>query len=316
MTLQEFDRSTLSPDEIEEFGSKGFVRLRGLLSPATVERLRDAMDQALATFAQSPSSYDITAMADSLWDDTHRYDTGTSQQHDLAAFKAAIVEAGHPRLVDAERSAETPGRFLVDTSVWRRVPSLADFALRGPLGRVASQLLGTPNIRYFDDQLFIKEPYTADRAAFHQDVPYFNLDSDEGCVAWIPLDRVRKGGGSLGYVPGSHRWGAFNPNVFMSRAAFPGSDGRDLPDIESDPQRYNVQHLEADPGDVLVHHFLTVHCSEGNLTAGNRRAFSLRYCDAAIRYRARKGAPTQPRHEKDLSTGDELDPTIHPIVYP
>jgi ectoine hydroxylase-related dioxygenase (phytanoyl-CoA dioxygenase family) len=316
MTVQEIDRFQVLPEQAAQFREQGFVKLPGLLPPTTVERLRAAMTEALATFKESPSSYDITAMADSLWDEEQRYDTGSSAQHDLAAFKEAIDAAGHPRLVDAERSQANDGRFLVDTSVWRRVRLLAEFALEGPLGRIASLLLGAPRIRYYDDQLFIKEPGTVDRAGFHQDLPYFNLDGDAGCVVWIPLDTVKRGGGSIGYVPGSHKWGMFNPTVFMSRAAFPGSNGRDLPDIDGDPQAYGVVHVEVEPGDVIVHHFLTVHGSEGNLTGGNRRAFSLRYCDAGIRYLARAGAPAQPLHENGKRDGDALDDTIHPLVWP
>jgi ectoine hydroxylase-related dioxygenase (phytanoyl-CoA dioxygenase family) len=316
MTLQEAVRTVVLPGHVEEFRSKGFVQLAGLLSPATIERLRRAMTEALESFDTSPSSYDITAMADSLWDTQRRYDTGTSRQHDLTAFKKAIDAAGHPRLLDADRWVAKDGRFLVDTSVWRRVPLLAEFALHGPLGRIASVLLGAERIRYYDDQLFIKEPGTADRASFHQDLPYFNLGGEAGCVVWIPLDAVKRGGGSIGYIPGSHKWGMFNPTVFMSRAAFPGSQGRDLPDIESDPDAYGVVHVEVEPGDVIIHHFLTVHGSEGNLTSGNRRAFSLRYCDAAIPYLARAGAPTQPLHESGKRDGDPLDDSIHPVVWP
>ena len=162
----------------------------------------------------------------------------------------------------------------------------------------------------------MKEPGTADRAAFHQDLPYFNLDGDRGCVVWIPLDPVRKGSGTLAYVPGSHKWGLYNANVFMSRAAFPGSEGCDLPDIDGDPDAFGVVHVEAEPGDVIVHHFLTVHGSEGNLGRSNRRAFSLRYCDADIRYLRRAGAPAQPLHRQDLRDGDALDDALHPMVWP
>jgi len=316
MTVQEVSRTEISSEDIARFRENGFVRLRNVLTPAAVERLRSAMAQALETFGASPSSYDVTAMADALWSDETEYDTGGSRQHDLSAFATAIRTAGHPRLLATPSSPAPGGRFLVDTSIWRRIELLADFALHGPLPKIASALLDIGRVRYYDDQLFVKEPGTADRAAFHQDLPYFNLDGDRGCVVWIPLDSVRKGSGTLAYIPRSHKWGLFNANVFMSRAAFPGSDGRDLPDIDGDPAAFGAVQVEAEPGDVIVHHFLTVHGSEGNLSRHNRRAFSLRYCDADIRYLRRAGAPTQPLHRQDLNDGDALDDALHPIVWP
>ena len=106
-------------------------------------------------------------------------------------------------------------------------------------------------------------------------MPYFHLDGDCGCVFWIPLNKVRAGGGRIGYIPGSHRWRKmFKANVFVSELPFPGAEGVDMPRIDADPEAYGVEYLEAEPGDVLVHHFLTVHGSEGNRSDTPRGAFS------------------------------------------
>jgi len=316
MTVQEVNRTDISGEDVARFRENGFVKLENILAPTTVVRLRLAMAQALETLGASPNSYDVTAMADALWSDMASYDTGGSRQHDLSAFATAIRTAGHPRLLDTPPSPALTGRFLVDTGIWRRIELLADFALHGPLPKIVSSLLGIERVRYYDDQLFVKEPGTADRAAFHQDLPYFNLDGECGCVVWIPLDSVRKSCGTLAYIPGSHKWGLFNANVFMSRAAFPGSEGRDLPDIDGDPAAFGAVQIEAEPGDVIIHHFLTVHGSEGNLSRHNRRAFSLRYCDADIRFLRRPGAPAQPLHRQDINNGDALDDAFHPMVWP
>lgn len=306
----------VSQEEAKTFRVRGFVKLPGLLSEAAIEMLRRAMAQALASFAASPNSYDVTAAAEGIWGGG-QLETGGSVQHDLASLGEAIRRSALPRLVDDAGGTHPRGRFLVDTSVWRRVPELAAFALDGCLGQVASELLGVAEVRYFDDQLFVKETGARDRAAFHQDLSYFHLDGSRGCVFWIPLDPVRRGSGAIGYVPGSHRWELVaNPNVFMSRMAFPGSSSVDLPDIDSDPEAFGVVYPDADPGDVLVHHFLTIHGSEGNLGLTGRRAFSLRYCDAEIRYRERPGAPAQPLHSKGMADGAALDDDIHPPVWP
>jgi ectoine hydroxylase-related dioxygenase (phytanoyl-CoA dioxygenase family) len=222
-----------------------------------------------------------------------------------------------PRLVDRPRAGQSRGSFLLDTGVWRRVPALADFVRHGPLAAVSGYLLGLPSIRFFDDQVFVKEAGAVDRTAFHQDLAYFHLSGTAGCVFWIPLDPVRSGGGRMAYVPGSHLWKkVFKPNIFASETPFPGSEGLDMPDIDADPASFGVQYIEAEPGDVLIHHLLTIHGSEGNRGGTQRRAISLRYIDGAIQYRHRAGAPPQPLHRTNVKDGAPLDNAIHPVVWP
>ena len=305
----------ITPEEISHFQKFGFVRLRNILSASQVDELRVAMSEAVATLKSSPNAYDVTAAADAVWRDEEVNDQG-SVQHDLQLLAQAIRAAKLNRLVDEADPQVKRGKFLLDTSVWRRVPALAEFCTSSQLPAISASLLATPRIRYYDDQIFVKEGGAVDRSAFHQDLSYFHLGGDTGCVFWIPLDKVRRGSGAMGYVPGSHRWGqTYKPNVFVSELAFPGSEGPDLPSIDANPEAYGVQYMEVDPGDVIVHHFLTIHGAEGNRTGAPRRAFSLRYIDAEMTYRRRPGAPAQPLHRQDMEDGAPLDDAIHPLVW-
>ncbi|MDE2475740.1 MAG: phytanoyl-CoA dioxygenase family protein [Alphaproteobacteria bacterium] len=306
----------LTDAQRRHFSEHGYVRLRGVLTTDEIAMLRQAMARAQSSFELSPNSYNVTVAADSVWNHEAVDDRGPVK-HDLAALAAAIRAYDLPRLADPPADGGTRGNFLLDTGVWRRVPELAKFALGEKIAGFSAQLLNVPAIRYYDDQMFIKEAGAVDRAAFHQDLPYFHLDGNCGCVFWIPLNSVRAGGGRVGYIPGSHRWHKmFKANVFISELPFPGAEGETMPQIEANPEAYGVQYLEAEPGDVLVHHFLTVHGSEGNRSNTLRAAFSLRYCDAELRYRHRPGAPAQPQHKTGLKDGDPLDDDIHPIVWP
>jgi hypothetical protein len=316
-TIASMSSGTLSPDDIARFREDGFVVLRNLLASDQIEFLETAMRQALETSGNGPQGYDVTELAERLFNQRGRPKRSPQTDARFQALSAAVRNSKLPRLTDKPPKGQPKGHYLVDTGVWRRVQPLADFALYGDLPLAASSLLGADGVRFYDDQLFVKEPGAADRAAFHQDMPYFNLDGSSGCVFWIPLDPVRKGSGAMAYVPGSHRWeDKFNPNIFISRMAFPGSEGVDLPDIDADPDAFGVVYGEADPGDVIVHHFLTVHGSEGNTGSQISRAFSLRYCDAELRYRKRPGAPSQPLHRLGIKDGDRLDDAFHPPVWP
>jgi ectoine hydroxylase-related dioxygenase (phytanoyl-CoA dioxygenase family) len=306
-----------SAAEIDQFQASGYVKLEGFLSADQVTALRDAVKVGVDSLAASPNSYNVTAAADALWGAAATYKNETSTQHDLGALARAIAESDLPRLVDAPREGQPRGSFLLDTGVWRRVPALAEFVLRSQLPGISAALLGLGAVRFFDDQIFVKEAGAVDRVAFHQDLTYFHLGGTAGCVFWIPLDPVREGGGRMGYVPGSHLWKKlFKPNIFASEIPFPGSEGLDMPNIDADPAAFGVDYLAAVPGDVLVHHLLTIHGSEGNCGSTQRRAISLRYIDAAMCYRHRPGAPPQPLHRADAADGDPLDASIHPLVWP
>ena len=301
--------------QIQQFRERGFVKLAGLLTATQLNALRAAMAEALSSLATSPNSYDVTAAADAFWQGQPANDNQSSTQHDLDALGRAVRESHLPRLVDATAGGPR-GRFLLDTSVWRRVPTLAQFATQSMLGAIAAELLAADAIRFYDDQLFVKEPGAVDRAAFHQDVSYFHLDRPWGCVFWIPMDRVDRGGGRMGYIPASHRWGEiFKPNIFVSALPFPGSQGADMPPVDAAPDQFGAQFVDAQPGDVIVHHLLTVHGSEGNRSTRPRQAFSLRYVDAEVRYCARQGAPAQPLHASNQGDGDFLDDEVHPMVW-
>lgn len=316
MTIHRPIDSALSLGDVAHFWKFGYVKLTGVLSEEKVDLMRDAMDRAIETFDESPSSYNATAVGDAFWSEEEAIDDQGSVQHDLHALSAAIRKSGFRRLVDEAPTSLPRGRFLIDTSVWRREPRLAEFSKKGTIPEIAATLLAVERLRFFDDQLFVKEAGAQDRAAFHQDLSYFHLDGTCGCVVWIPLDPVRRGGGAMGYIPASHMWGqTFNPNVFLCEMASPGSTGQDLPPVEAFPEHYGVQYVEAEPGDIVIHHFQTIHGSEGNQLNRSRRAFSLRYCDADIRYRFRPGAPLQPLHPSNVRDGDCLDDLTHPVVW-
>src|SRR5579863_1909034 len=92
------DSSKLSPSLSSQFRELGFLKLPGLLSSEEVSLLRRAMAKALRTFHGSPNSYNVTAAADSIWND-HAVEDQGSTQHDVAALAAAIRASDLPRLV-------------------------------------------------------------------------------------------------------------------------------------------------------------------------------------------------------------------------
>ena len=173
------------------------------------------------------------------------------------------------------------------------------------------------HVNFFGDQIFIKEPGTRERTAFHQDASYFDIEGDQCCVMWIPVDPVTAQTGGMMYVRGSHRQGQlYAPNVFVSHTPLPGSEGERLPNIEDHPDDFDIVQFDVEPGDILVHHYKTIHGAGGNSSRYQvRRAASLRYCGDDIRFKARPGTPRQLHHSTQLRDGEPLSGPDFPIVW-
>lgn len=134
---------------------------------------------------------------------------------------------------------------------------------------------------------------------------------------WICVDPANEDSGALAYVRGSHRWGReFAPNMFFAHVGIPGSSGESLEELEQNPERYDLIRFDVEPGDIVVHHFRTVHGSGGNRSAHPRRALSLRYAGDDMRYWRRPGTPDQPYQHHSLQDGDPLDSDAFPVVWP
>ena len=134
-------------------------------------------------------------------------------------------------------------------------------------------------------------------------------------MCWVPVDTVRLDSGAMGYVRGSHRWGVtFKPSDFVTSTGvmdLPGvvTDGlADLPPIDAHPDDFDIVRFEAEPGDVVVHDWRTLHGSSGNVSADRiRRAASVRLAGDDVTFFRRPSSPEPFRHTVDLSDGDDLD---------
>ncbi len=309
--LQEADR--------KQFQEDGVVCLRGVISASDIEDLRAAADRMASEVSTSITGYNVTALVDGLTSQQEgAFDGETGEQYALGAIAEHLRAKGAKPLVDPIAvDSDRKGSFLLDTSTWMRDAAIRRLALDGSLPELAAHLMGATKVNYYDDQIFIKEPYTEQRTAFHQDYGYFKLEGWNGCVMWIPFDPVDQERGAVQYIRGSHQWGdIYRPNWFFCQDAFDGSQGTDLPDIEGTIDNYDVVSFDVMPGDVIVHHFRTVHGAGGNRSPYPRRALSLRYCGEDMRFFDRPGTAPQPHHHHQLRDGDLLDSQQFPVVWP
>jgi len=306
----------ITQDEVAAYRIAGVVLLRGVLNLASVNTLRRCIDEAVHTMGQSPSGYDLSALTKAFEsDDWDKLKSQSEGQHDVAGIMEYIKSSGKPLLIDDAKAGK--GSFLLDTGIAARLRDFRRFCTAGAVPEIAGALLDSEKVNFFGDQIFVKEPQTRERTAFHQDATYFEIAGDQCCVMWIPVDPVTLEGGVMQYLRGSHRDGKlYQPNVFVTQTPLPGAQGEPLPDIEGHMSDHDIVHFDVEPGDVIVHHYRTIHGAGGNHSRYQvRRAASLRYCGDDIRFETRPWAPKQLHHTQRLNDGDPLSGPDFPVVW-
>lgn len=307
----------ITKDEVAAYNRAGVVLLRNILDLSTINSVRRCIDDAVRTLGESKSGYDLTELTKAYEAfDAEKIAEKSDGQHDVGNIMDHMRNSGKPLLFDGQ-PREKKGSFLLDTGVSSRLKEFQRFVKRGAAPEIAASLLESNTVRFFGDQVFVKEPGTRERTAFHQDATYFEIDGDQCCVLWIPVDPVQLENGAMVYVRGSHAdRKLYKPNVFVSQTPLPGAEGCDLPDIEGHPEEYDLIHFDVEPGDVLVHHYRTIHGTGGNTSRYQvRRAASIRYCGDDIRVKSRPWAPKQLHHQNQLQNGDALSGPDFPVVW-
>ena len=147
-------------------------------------------------------------------------------------------------------------------------------------------------------QMFGKAPRIGNETPPHQDGFYFMLEPNQALTMWLPLDRTDRDNGCIRYVSGSHKRGV-QPHGKSSVFGF----SLGLLDFNDEDRKVEVA-VEADPGDLIVHHSLTYHRADRNLSDRRRWAIGLTYYAASAKVdEARREAHTKAVHSEWQTTG-------------
>ena len=143
--------------------------------------------------------------------------------------------------------------------------------LSGRPRRIAEQSLSSDvvprNLQYFSKPPSGESASGSGRPTpAHQDGYYFMLTPCEAVTLWLALDEIDEENGCVHYVRGSHRRG-------MRQHARTGTLGfsQGITDYPTSEDTGNEVAVHAAPGDLLVHHAMTIHRAGGNESAARRR---------------------------------------------
>lgn len=210
------------------------------------------------------------------------------------------------------------GRFHISSFIWRWDDDFRDWVLNGPCAEIAAELMQADEVRLFYDQLFVKEPNTAEMTDWHQDLPFWPLAGNDVLSVWVALVDVGPDNSAVEYIAGSHRWGKFYA------AAIPDKDPHFRSELEACPnfsERHDDPSLrflswDMQAGDCIVHHPLTVHGAAGNFSPQRRRmAVSTRYMGRDVRWDPRPATMAVTGNPQLPAGSHPDDDTCFPIAW-
>ena len=252
---------------------------------------------------------------------------GKFDRHWIDTLRAGIdrdLANPTPNFARHTKDPDAPA-YLEDFWAWNRIPEFEDFVRHSPCAEIAAGLLGAPTINLVMDNWFLREAGSTSRPPFHQDLAYFDFEGTM-CVLWLPLEPVTRENG-IAFVKGSHLW----DKLFM-RVRFadghPSEAPQEVngqtyhapPDVNADPEAYDLLQWDLDLGDCIYFDMRTLHGGLSTVTPTETvRRFTLRMTapDGMIRYRGDWAKGERALFEAEgYREGDRLQGAFFPELWP
>ena len=239
MYLMGMYKVKLSEEKIERFRADGFLVVKGLLDAGEVATLLERAEWVASGQADHVPSQRLQVEPEVA-------------EGKAATYADSLRKMSHIAFIDEVFEAHARNQKVLD---------------------VVEALLG-PDLKLYQDQLFMKPPRIGSRQAYHQDAPLgFYIDPPEMVTCWAALTEATIANGCLWMLPGTHRFG------YIERAKWQAYEQMAL-----EGRLPQEQPLELEAGDCSFHHGLILHSSRANKTAKRRRGYATHYVSARCRY--------------------------------
>ena len=159
------------------------------------------------------------------------------------------------------------------------IPLAGEIALNERILDIVEKIIG-PDILLWAVEFFIKEAKSKSIVSMHQDLTYWGLDDDQMQVtAWLALSHSDQNSGCMDFVKGSFKNpvlphnDTFEKNNLLSRGQ----------EIELPIKDEEKTKIILNPGEMSLHHGLTIHGSGPNVSNDRRIGVAIRYLNPEIK---------------------------------
>lgn len=235
----------------------------------------------------------------------------------LAALREgleAIRTGRNPRIgelyeIDADYLSAPEANVFHILGAWMIDEAFHDILFHPKITVPVSQLLDSPRVRFWHDQVFYKPARHPGVVTWHQDYSYWTRSTPpRHLTCWIGLDDSTIENGCVHFVPGSHRWNLL-PKVSLTK---------EMDAIKSVLSPEQLAQFRPEPmllraGECSFHHCFTLHGSYGNRSDIPRRAVVLNF----MHPESRSADGTKPllEHTPIVAEGAIIEGEHYPIVF-
>ncbi len=265
--------ATLDPRQKSDFERDGFVVIPGFVSLEFVE------------------------VARSRFEGLFRGEFETGLQPDEWNWREGVGAPDHTRQI---------------CNGWKSDRAIARLVLSSEVGALCAQLMGWPGARINQDNVLWKPP-GAKPLGFHQDDAYQNwIDPPSMVTCWMAMDDTSPEGGTIEYVPGSHRWPVSNQ---IRQFHAPDDYHEDLRKAAADLGifNYDVERLKVKAGDAVFHHGRAWHGSGTNGSAKARRSVVSHCMSSDSQFHPGNVSSVYGRYKRFGSV--DMDESFFPILW-
>ena len=279
-------------DEYRAFREKGFLLVRGLVSPEEIEELR---------------GHTADLMQGKLPQQNRRMNERNTEGDNGVSCQGLEAPPEH-------LSPEEKAQYFLRIHMLHRQLELHERYLLHPRVLDVLQILIGPDVLALQSMLFLK-PAGKPGQGWHQDSYYIPTFPDSLCGAWIAIDDANEENGAMWFAQGSQVEPVYPPvsgyghgdRGLTDIAYVDGVSNAD--DTQNDlapiADRYPQILASAKAGDVVFFGGHVLHRSKVNFSQRSRRSFVGHYCNA--RSFTQWGA--------DTPTGDpHASPTLDPVA--
>ena len=245
------DAARMQPtrEQVEAYGRDGVVHLPGLVPPAMVERLRGAVDRAMACPGEMALDFNDRGSPGRFFGDMFMWRVDPDFraaffETDAAAAAGVLMRAARIHLFYDQVFAKEPG-----------TPARTPWHQDSPYWPVTGEMLATAYLAL--------DP----------------IDQGNGAVEYVAGSH-RWGGD---FAPAPFREGGQGARRYAKSPLPP------LPDIEAMRGTLDLRRFDLEPGDAVVFHGRIVHGAGGNPSARRRRTVALRLAGDDVRWRPHSG---------------------------
>lgn len=179
-------------------------------------------------------------------------------------------------------SLHRPLRDYIRTHSDVIMPMAAELALQPSVLDAVESIIG-PDLMIWGADFFIKEANSPMRVSMHQDLTYWGFgETSNQVTAWIALTSSTVESGCVDLVKGSHK----NPILPHTDTLAEDNLLSRGQEVDADVRDEDRSHVVLAPGEMSLHHGLTIHGSNPNVSKDRRIGYAIRYISPDARQKS------------------------------